>query len=255
MSASSYLPPETHDSIIDLLRDEPKTLMQCCLVAKSWVPRTRKHLFGAVNIRREHDLEAWKKTFPNPANSPAYHTHTLFVGCPQAVQTGDAEVGGWIRVFCNVVNLRVWTNYLGVFDAGVSLIPFHNFSPVLKSLQLSTSDFSRSRILNLVCSLPLLEDLAVMNYPQVGSGRGWDDSRPSTSPVLTGTLELDLDGSMEGAVRLLLSLPNGLHFRKLVLCRWKTEEHVSWTGPLVEACSDTLECVDLQVWNSASLSR
>jgi len=97
-------------------------------------------------------------------------------------------VGGWIRTFCNVVNLKVWTNYLDFLDMDVSLVPFHNFSPVLKSLQLSTSDVSRSQILNFICSLPLLEDLAVMSHPQVGSGYDWDSSQPSASPVFTGTL-------------------------------------------------------------------
>jgi len=247
MSPSSYLLPETYDSIIDLLRDEPETLLQCCLVSKPWVPRTRKHLFGAVSIRHEHELEAWKKTFPNPAKSPAYHTHTLFIGCPHAVKTGDAEVGGWIRTFCNVVNLKLWINYLDPPDMDVSLVPFHNFSPVLKSLQLPTSDVSRSQILNFICSLPLLEDLAVINYPQVGSSYHWDGSQPSATPVFTGTLQVNLQGGMERITRLLLNMQNGFRFRKLVLRGWGTEEHVLWTGPLVEACSDTLECVDIQV--------
>jgi len=52
---------------------------------------------------------------------------------------------------------------------------------------------------------------------------------------------------MERIARLLLSMQNGFRFRKLVLRRWGNEEHILWTRPLVEACSDTLECVDVQV--------
>ena len=253
-STGSYLPPEIHDSIVDSLRDEPETLKQCCLVSKSWVPRARKHLFGTVIVEQEHHLEAWRNTFPDLVESPAYHAHTLFIGCPHAVTTGDAEVGGWIRAFYNVVNLEVWTG-LDSDDRDVSLIPFHNFSPALKSLRVFASSIPRSRVFDFVSSLPLLEDLAMIDHTHVdglgGSDWCWDGFRPSTSPVLTGTLELNLKRRMEPTVRLLLSLSNGLHFRKL-RCRWEIEENVLWTKALVEACSDTLECVDLQVWSSAS---
>jgi len=86
-----------------------------------------------------------------------------------------------------------------------------------------------------------------MSHPQtVGSGWGWDGSHPPTSPIFTGTLRVDAQGDMERTTRLLLSLQNGFRFRKLVLCRWNSEEHL-WAGPLVDACSGTLECVDIQV--------
>jgi len=62
-----------------------------------------------------------------------------------------------------------------------------------------------------------------------GSGKDLDQNEfePSTSPTLTGTLELNLQGGMEHTVRPLLSLPSGLHFWKLV-CEWEVEEDVSW---------------------------
>ena len=68
------------DRIIDLLHDELETLKQCCLVSKSWVPRTRKNLFAEIEFRSESDLESWKKTFPDVANSPACQALTLSVG-------------------------------------------------------------------------------------------------------------------------------------------------------------------------------
>ncbi|KAF9643160.1 hypothetical protein BDM02DRAFT_3081141, partial [Thelephora ganbajun] len=45
-----HLPPEILDYIIDLLHDKPETLKQCCLVSKSWVSRTRKHLFADIEF-------------------------------------------------------------------------------------------------------------------------------------------------------------------------------------------------------------
>ncbi|KAF9642569.1 hypothetical protein BDM02DRAFT_3078319, partial [Thelephora ganbajun] len=54
-----HLPPEIFDYIVDFLHDTPETLKQCCLVSKSWVPRTRKYLFADIEFFTESDLEAW----------------------------------------------------------------------------------------------------------------------------------------------------------------------------------------------------
>ena len=105
----SRFPPEISDSIIDLLHEEPEALQQCCLVSKSWVPRTRKHLFGRVEFGRSADVEAWKKVFPDPVNSPGCYTRSLYFTCvEEVITTADADEGSWIRVFSNVVRLRVW---------------------------------------------------------------------------------------------------------------------------------------------------
>jgi len=132
--SNPHLPPEILDYMVDFLHDEPDTLKKCCLVSKSWVPRTQKHLLASVNFDSFGDLEAWKDIFPDPANSPAYHTRSLSVGCPQFVTVADAGEGGWLRAFSRVVQLKVDTNFEGHHGSEVSLVPFHNFSPVLKSL-------------------------------------------------------------------------------------------------------------------------
>ena len=50
---------------------------------------------------------------------------------------------------------------------------------------------------------------------------------------------------MESLVTRLLGLPNGIRFRKFKFV-WDTAEDVQWVMALVEACSDTLEHVDLE---------
>jgi len=109
--SNPHLPPEIHDYTVDFLHDKPATLKQCCLVSKSWVPRARRHLFASINFDSVDDLEAWKETFPDPTNSPAYHTRSLFVGCPRLVTVVEAEEGGWIRAFSRVVRLKVHTRF------------------------------------------------------------------------------------------------------------------------------------------------
>ena len=116
MPLGRCLPPEITDSIVDLLRDEPGTLEQCCLVSKSWVPRTRTHLFSRIEFELPADVDAWKEIFPDPANSPGYYTHSLYIGCVEVFTITDTEEGGWIRAFSNVVRLRV-------ADSGMRNIP------------------------------------------------------------------------------------------------------------------------------------
>jgi hypothetical protein len=121
----SHLPPEISDHIVDLLRDEPETLKRCCLVSKSWVPRTRKHLFGKVECLSPTRLEAWKKTFPGPTNSPAHHTRYLNICYIPWNIVVDVREPGWIRAFCNVVRLSLWMSTELAFSA--SSMTSHRF--------------------------------------------------------------------------------------------------------------------------------
>jgi hypothetical protein len=242
-----HLPPEMLDYIVDLLHDKPETLKLCCLVASSWVPRTRKHLFANIEFDSAARLERWKKTFPDPSSSPAYYTHTLFVGCPQAVTEADAEEGGWIRAFSRVSRL-VMGSYLASVDGSKNpFVPFHKFSPALKSFCLTSTTLPYSEIFNLVCSFPLLEDL---NLADDDWSLGDDDPHgpqavaPSTSPAFTGSLELYQMRRMAPIAHWLLSLPGGIHFRKLVL-PWLHEGDHSLTTALVERCSHTLKSLDI----------
>src|SRR6266540_1354321 len=74
-------PPEILDYILDFLHKEPETLKQCCLVSKSWVPRTRQYLFSDIGFYSARTLKSWNNTFPDPTNSPAHHVSTLVIDC------------------------------------------------------------------------------------------------------------------------------------------------------------------------------
>jgi len=65
-----HLPRETLDYIVDFLHDEPETLKACCLASKSWVPRTRKHLFSEIAFGSGAKVERWTKAFPDSTNPP-----------------------------------------------------------------------------------------------------------------------------------------------------------------------------------------
>ena len=243
------LPSEILDYVTDLLHNEPETLEQCCLVSKSWLPRARKYLFAVIKFSSASDLESWKKTFPDAANSPAYHARTLLVGCPRLVTASDAEEGGWIRAFSGVASLGVDDGQRYIDAAEVSLAPLHGFSPTLKSLRVCLIRFQQPQIFDLVHSFPLLENLSLAgrNRGPVGDDgdpHGLRTVVPSTSLSFTGSLDLKMRGGVWSAARPLLDLSNGLHFQKFTVL-WDCKEDLRWIMGLVVTCSHTLELLDI----------
>ena len=235
-TAQLSLPPEILDLIVDHLRYETTTLKACCLVSKSWVPQTRKHLFARVEFHAlQHPVELWKKAFPDPSSSPAHHTRTLCIHDLPTLTAADMDVGGWIHSFHSVVHLRleriIWQG------RRAPLIPFHGLAPTIRSLRLTSTSFE---VFDLICSFPLLEDLALVLLT-TGDADGW--TAPSTSPKLTRSLELIMNtGGICSVVRWLLDFPDGLRFMEItVSCIGK--EDARSTTDLVLRCFDTLEAL------------
>lgn len=57
------LPLELSDRIIDFLYDDKASLAQCSLVAHSWLPASRYHLFRCIELTCEDDLESYGSYF------------------------------------------------------------------------------------------------------------------------------------------------------------------------------------------------
>jgi hypothetical protein len=248
MMSNPHLPAEMQDHVIDHLHDEPEALKRCCLVSKSWIPASRMHLFTSLKFYTPQDVQSWKRTFPDPAISPAYYAKTLYVG-PQVVAAADPEVDGWIRGFPHVKHIAVGNQGLFPFQLS-SLVPFQGFSPAITSLRLTFIVYPSPRIFDLILSFPLLEDLAVIAAQDLpfddidSSDEPSTVVQPSSSPVFTGSLELYLKAGMERFTHRLLSLPGGIHFRKLTLT-WSHEGDLVPITALVEECSGTLESLTI----------
>ena len=108
--SGSHLPPEIPDHIIDLLHGERKTLKECCLISKSWVPRARSHLFSEVAFNSRDGLRAWEKSFPSPIDSPARYIRSLSISRASSNLKAVAKWSGWVQVLSNVVQLKVWNS-------------------------------------------------------------------------------------------------------------------------------------------------
>jgi len=239
---SRPLPPELLDLIIDHLRDQPTALRVCCLVSKSWVPWSRMHLFARVEFTRT-SIESWVKAFPDPQSSPARYTRTLAIRGPWLFTVECPAVGRQIRAFPfhNVVHLTIGCKY---GSGRVSLVPFHGLSPTIRSLRLELNQVQPAEVFGLVCSFPLLEDLGLFGFNYLGRVDGWP--LPSTSPSLTGSLQLNAaDGGISNIICRLWDLPNGPKFTKIQLSSIDDETDVTSASYLVSSCSDTLESLEV----------
>jgi len=244
----SNLPQELLDHIVDLLHGSQTPLRNCSLVSKSWVARTRTHLFSEVHFQTTENLESWKKTFPDPSTSPARYAKALSVGHPRVVTGADA--GRWIAAFSRVERLELGGRELNARGWEVAFALFHKFSPVVKSIRMRWSSLPFSRFLYIILAFPLLEDVTMINCHNEALIDGDDFEWWSTLvqspniPTFAGSLELLLREGMGLITDRFLSLPNGIRFRKLALS-WFREEDVSSTMALVEKCSPTLESLDV----------
>ena len=270
-----FLHDELLDSIVDLLRDDTSLLRSCSLLSKSWLPRTRRHLFVEVRLPTAHDLQSWKTTFPDPFTSPAYYARLLSIGCPQEIVVADAEEGSWLRAFSRIRKLEV-DDHSDINadddsdimstdndDSGiestndcveikstpiVSLVPLYGLSTVLTSIRIRASTVAPSEIPNIIYSFPHLKDIALFLY---GGSAGYNDDhqQPTTvrfrpSPPFSGSLRLYARKGIYAIAGRLFSLRSDPHFRDLLLAL-SEERDFPAAAALVDSCSSTLECLQL----------
>ena len=159
------------------------------------------------------------KAFPDPSNSPAHHTRTIYVGISAISRFASPDARPWLRSFHLVVKL--WLR--GKWEGGGISEMFH-----------------------LICSFPLLEGIWLRFF--VADGAITDDAWtiPSTSPKLNGTLTL-ITGEIDPFIPRLLLLPCGLRFARIVVsCQvGDGEESVP---DLVLRCSNTLESLQIRYY-------
>ena len=205
---------------------------------KPWVYPIQKY---SVELKCPEDISAWKRLFPDPANSPFTYTSHLRLLHAKLVTAEDAS---WIRRwFTNVVRLEISIDpESGDKPMRDPFSRFHNLSPTVRCLSICWSALSTEQVFELVCSFPLLEDLRIIGWGGMYD-KVWDAPRHYRLPGLSGTLEL---GSMVPDFMFqLLEHPSRLSFRKIVWREGWRNEYLG-VNELVRRCSDTLEYVHIE---------
>lgn len=248
MPTHSHLPSEIVDSIIDLLKGDTKALKECCLVSRSWVPRTRKYLFEEIGFWSRGKIDKWKRAFPVSAGSLAHYVRSLRIDWGTPVDDEYEENEKWIRSFTNLTKLRVIA-LGGLRGNKPRLDAFHNLSPFIKSLHLYSTSLKKA--FDLVYSFPLLEDLTIEGNWDTDGEEDGAVFQYSTSPAFSGTLKLGL--GLKSVSHKLLDLRHDLHFRKII---WKVSSPLQLESvkALLERCSATLEYIGI-VFCQCSRSR
>ena len=236
---SSPLPPEILDHIIDHLHDEPTALKTCCLVSKSWIPRTRIHLFDRVEFQSLGSVKLWMEAFPDPSTSPAHYTSALALFNFETVNAAISEACSWVQSFNRIVEFQVEVS--GRDSDLLSLTQLHRLSPLVESLILFYPSIPHPQALDFICSFPLLRDILVCSalYPKDNT-YGWVP--PQTSPKFTRSLYLT--GNFRNITCGLLSLPGGLHFSKIKVSG--PIETGDSREALVSICSGTLRSLFIE---------
>jgi len=253
----SNLPCEVLDHIVDLLHDSKIPLRNCCLVSKSWVARTRTHLFAEVIFQTAGSLELWKKRFPDPSTSPARYTKALLIGDPKVVTAVDVEANSWIGGFSRVVRLAMVGQGRYSLEWGATFTQFRGFSPFIKSLRVKHTAFPLLQLSDLIHSFPLLEDLSVIDcYRMHDDGNEFDGAsiaiRLSNLPISI-RLAFLLLCVIDYITRWLLSLTGSIRLWELFLML-RCEGDISPTIALAEKCSHTLETIGITFNDSYGMS-
>ena len=223
------IPPEIVDHIIDLT-DNHRALQACSLVAKSWVGRSRVHLFRDVVL---FSNRRWQEVMPVGETTPAMYTRTLTMG-----QSGTPQ-GKWIntdtlypflshlRDFRNVENLILdgWEPH-GFSEGGLKKY-FGHFGGRLRSLELGGQKMSPESFIILLGLFPNLEDLLVKERVE-----GSEVTRvPQVLPKLSGCLTI--------RVHTTSLFPALCRFTLRFQAIW-LQEHQHDYQQLINACAETL---------------
>lgn len=223
------LPPEITDRIIDFV-DTQRTHRACSLVAKSWVARSRLHLFHDVVL---FSHRRWQKIMPAGDASPAKYTRKL------TLAQGVTPRGRWINTdnlypflphlhdFRNVESLVLDGWVPSGFSEGGLKKYFSHFGEHLRSLELAGERMTPDSFLILLGHLPNLEDLSLKERVEGTK----TDRVLSISPKLSGRLTIRAHSASVFSV--LCKLP--LRFREICL-----HEHKHDYQELINACAETL---------------
>lgn len=186
--------PELIDRVIDHLHDDEETLRACSLVARSWLPASRFHLFQALYVFNER---AYRALIELLQTNPGLGTHVRELALDLLYDSyGNAEP--WIRPPIDISPLNTlvpsiealklsddWARY-GELNQAVILDGFRR----VRTLTIMASSFhSVQDLLTLLRSFPILERLN-LDYVDIDD-QGYS-ARSDEVPITLSALQINI---------------------------------------------------------------
>jgi len=178
------IPSEISDAVIDHVNREQgrklrrKVLGACSLVCKSWLIRSRYHLFGLVFLKFQETKEFLAILDSPLATIAPFIRHFTFEGGYNDRQWATWEQGEWhrfvlprLRVLSAIEVLTMrWINFAKLASDGQDIANFFGSFQKLKKLWFDRCEFGTIQQVAAALSSPILEDVSLdrLNMPTMG---------------------------------------------------------------------------------------
>ena len=183
------LPQELVEDVVDCLSNDRPMLETCSLVAKTWLPRSRHHLFNKVSLNNGN-VRKWCSAIRPGPDGPSHLVRTLTLQQTQGHRWLGAldEISDHFSSFRRVEDLSITWLDLSDFEPGSLARHFVHYGSSLRSLRLSYLSADFSALTTFLHLFPSLEDLLI-HTPDL-----YDDGPPlripRTAPHFRGFLNL-----------------------------------------------------------------
>ena len=251
-------PQEIIDDIIDHFQNDPspENLQTCSLVARSWVPRSRRSLFRDVSFPGKNRFERWCKAIPPGPDGIASYTRVLRLSDPWQKLMDPVLLQSHLDHFTSFRSLQSLAFFLvdlSAFDRNSITSCFCHFETV-QSLIFCNVASPITNILLLIYLFPHLQrldiedlkppkDMIVMDVPL--------EAEPfmlrtlDTAPALRGSFRMaDIPVGASQLLSWLLKFPLCFEEIRITGCDWTSTDPLS---RLVEACGPKLRLLEVHV--------
>lgn len=249
-------PQEIVDDIIDHFQDDstPENLRTCSLVAKSWVPRSRRSLFRDVSFPGKNRFERWCKAISPGPDGIASYTRILRLSDPWEKLMDPVLLQAHLPHFASFRSLQGLVFFLvdlSAFDRNtittcfrhfesVQSLVFRNVASPIANILLLTYLFPNLRRLDIEDLKPP-KNMMVMDVPM--EAEPYMVRTLETAPTLRGSFRLAK--IPVGASQLLswfLKFPLSFEEIRLTDCDWTSTVPLS---KLIEDCGPKLRLLEI----------
>ncbi|KAF9652732.1 hypothetical protein BDM02DRAFT_3108827 [Thelephora ganbajun] len=251
-------PQEIIDDIIDHFQNDnpPSDLQTCSLVAKSWIPRSRRSLFKDVTFPGKNRFERWCKAIPSGPDGIASYTRVLRLSDPWGKLMDPTLLQNHLAHFTSFRSLQSLvlflvdlssfdrisiTNCFRHFETVQSLV-FRDVTSPITNILLLTYLFPNLQRLD-IGDLKPPKDMIVMDVP--AEAEPFMVRTLETAPTLRGSFRMA--NIPVGASQLLswfLKFPLNFEEIRIADCDWTSTVPLS---RLIDVCGPKLRLLEVYV--------